>query len=130
MAKTTRVLVAASVVAAAVVTVVQPVDAASVVTTCGANRSGYVVYASGVACPTAKKLVTTIGRLRYRKPKVTIAGFRGYVCVVTYNRRTKKMKAGSCLRKGTQATGFGWTKDGATVPLPPGVTQPSTDGGA
>ncbi len=130
MARTTRALVVAVMVIAAAVAAVQPVGASSSVLTCGPNKAGYVVYASGVTCPTAKKLVTTIGRLRYRKPKVTIASFRGYVCLVTHNRRTKKMKAGSCLRKGTQATGFGWTKGGATVPLPPGVKRPSTDGGA
>jgi hypothetical protein len=32
--------------------------------------------------------------------------------------------AGSCLKVGTTTTGFGWTKGGATVPLPPGVQQP------
>lgn len=102
--------------------------ASSAVTTCGKNKSGYVVYASGVSCPTAKRLVTKIGKVRYRGPKITITGVRGYLCVATYNRRTKKMKAGSCLRRGTVANGFGWTKDGAQVPLPPGVTPHDGDG--
>ena len=34
------------------------------------------------------------------------------------------MTAGSCLKQGTTGTGLGWTKGGATVPLPPGVTGP------
>jgi hypothetical protein len=104
---------------------VAPSGAASGVVTCGKTKAGYLVYANGVTCPTAKKLVTKIGRLRYRKPKVTIAGVRGYLCVATYNKRTKKMKAGSCLRRNTAGTGFGWTKGGAQVPLPPGAQAPA-----
>ena len=95
--------------------------AASSVVTCGLHR-GFVVYAQGVTCPTAKKLVRRIDELPYRAPKVTIRSISGYVCVATYKKATKKMKAGSCLKLGTQATGFGWTKDGATVPLPPGAS--------
>lgn len=104
---------------------VAPGGAAPGVVTCGKTKAGYLVYANGVTCPTAKKLVTKIGRLRYRKPKVTITGVRGYLCVATYNKRTKKMKAGSCLRRNTAGTGFGWTKGGAQVPLPPGVQAPA-----
>jgi hypothetical protein len=128
MRKTTRALVLTVVLAAIPTLLAQAVATSPAVSTCGKNRSGYLVYANGVTCPTAKKLVTTIGRIRYRKPKVTVTGVRGYVCAVTYNRRTRAMKAGSCLRRGTQATGFGWTKGGAAVPLPPGVTPPATVG--
>jgi len=95
--------------------------AASSVVTCGLHR-GFVVYAQDVTCPTAKKIVRRIDELPYRAPKVTIRSIPGYVCVTTYKKTTKKMKAGSCLKLGTQATGFGWTKDGATVPLPPGAS--------
>jgi hypothetical protein len=95
--------------------------AATSVVTCGLHR-GFVVYAQGVTCPTAKKIVRRIDELPYRALKVTIRSIPGYVCVATYKKTTKRMKAGSCLKLGTQATGFGWTKDGATVPLPPGAS--------
>ena len=95
--------------------------AASSVVTCGLHR-GFMVYASSVTCPTAKKIVRRIDELPYRAPKVTIRSIQGYVCVATYKKTTKRMKAGSCLKLGTQTTGFGWTKDGATVPLPPGAS--------
>ncbi|MDH4178055.1 MAG: hypothetical protein OEW31_05745 [Thermoleophilia bacterium] len=125
MRMTTPLLVLAVAVAAAAAWLAQPGGASSAVITCGTTRAGYLVYANGVTCPTAKKLVTKIGTLRYRKPKVTITGVPGYLCVATYNKRTKKMKAGSCLRRKTVATGFGWTKGGAQVPLPPGVQPPA-----
>ncbi len=125
MRKTSALLV--SVIAGAVVVgwLVSAGTAAPSVITCGTTKAGYLVYANGVGCPTAKKIVTKIGKLRYRKPKVTITGIRGYICVATYNKRTKKMKAGSCLKRKTAATGFGWTKGGAQVPLPPGVQAPA-----
>lgn len=99
--------------------------AASSVLTCGLHR-GFVVYAQGVTCPTAKKIVRRIDELPYRTPKVTVRSIPGFVCVATYKKTTKRMKAGSCLKIGTQATGFGWTKDGATVPLPPGASAAPT----
>ena len=95
--------------------------AATSVNACSKTRSGYLVYANGVTCPTAKTIVAKIERLRYRRPKVTVTSIPRYLCVVTYSRRTKKMTAGSCLKRGTTGTGFGWTKGGATVPLPPGA---------
>ena len=101
--------------------------AASSVVTCGQHR-GFAVYAQGVTCPTAKKIVRRIDELPYRAPKVTIRSIPGYVCVATYKKTTRKMKAGSCLKLGTQATGLGWTKDGATVPLPPGASGGTTTG--
>jgi hypothetical protein len=82
---------------------------------------GYVVYANGLTCPTAKTIVKKLLAMPYRSVKVTIRSMPAYVCVATYGKRTRTMKAGSCLKLGTQATGFGWTKNGATVPLPPGV---------
>ncbi len=97
------------------------------VQTCGLHR-GFVVYANGVTCPTAKKIVRRIDELVYKAPKVTIRSIGGYVCVATYNKRTKRMKAGSCLALGTQMTGFGWTKDGAVVPLPPGASAGGVTG--
>jgi hypothetical protein len=90
------------------------------VTMCGLHR-GFVVYVNGVTCPTAKKIVRRIDEMRYRAPKVTIRSIAGYLCVATYNKKTKRMKAGSCLKLGTTGTGFGWTKGGAPVPLPPGA---------
>lgn len=94
--------------------------AGTAVVTCGLHR-GFTVYANGVTCPTAKKVVRRIDEMPYRSPKVTIRSIPGYICVAAYKKTTRKMKAGSCLRLGTQASGFGWTKDGATVPLPPGA---------
>jgi hypothetical protein len=101
--------------------------AASSVTTCGLHR-GFTVYANGVTCPTAKKIVRRIDELRYRAPKVTIRIVPGYVCVATYKKVTKKMKAGSCLKLGTTGVGFGWTRDGAVVPLPPGADADGVGG--
>lgn len=101
-----------------------PAGAAPAYLVCGTTKSGHTVYANLVRCPTAKKSVSKIGTLRYRKPKVTVTAVPGYLCVVTYSRKTKKMTAGSCLKRGTTATGFGWTKGGATVPLPPGAGGP------
>ena len=101
-------------------TVTAPVAARPSVQMCGLHR-GFTVYAKGVTCPTAKKIVRRIDELRYRAPKVTIRAIPGYICAATYKQTTKTMKAGSCLKLGTQATGFGWTKDGAQVPLPPGA---------
>jgi hypothetical protein len=94
---------------------------------CGMHR-GFVVYANGVSCPTAKKIVRRIDEMRYRAPKVTIRSIPGYLCVATYKKTAKTMKAGSCLKIGTQATGFGWTKDGAQVPLPPGADSGGVTG--
>jgi len=125
MRKTTAVLLSAVACAVIVGWLVSAGGAAPSVITCGTTKAGYLVYANGVRCPTSKKIVTKIGKLRFRKPKVTITGIRGYICVVTYNKRTKKMKAGSCLKRNTVATGFGWTKGGAQVPLPPGVQAPA-----
>ena len=85
---------------------------------------GYAVYANGVTCPTARKLVRTISARPYRAPKVTIRTLPGWLCVASYSKRMRTQLAGSCLKTGTVATGFGWTKGGATVPLPPGVSQP------
>jgi hypothetical protein len=96
------------------------VHAATAYTACGVHR-GFTVFANGVTCPTAKKSVRRIGELPYRGPKVTVRSIAGYVCVATFNRKTRQMKAGSCLKVGTTATGFGWTRDGAAVPLPPGA---------
>jgi hypothetical protein len=104
-----------------------PAGASAAVTQCNPVQ-GYVVYANGVTCPTAKSIVRKLLALRYRAVKVTITSMPRYLCVATYARRTKKMRAGSCLRKGTQASGFGWTRNGAPVPLPPGV-DPGTAGG-
>jgi hypothetical protein len=85
---------------------------------------GYALYANGVGCPTAKKLVRQISARPYRAPKATIRNIPGWVCVASYSRKTRKQLAGSCLRRGTVATGFGWTRNGATVPLPPGASPP------
>ena len=85
---------------------------------------GYAVYANGVTCPTARKLVRTISARPYRAPKVTIRTLPGWLCVASYSKRMRTQLAGSCLKTGTVATGFGWTKGGATVPRPPGVSQP------
>jgi hypothetical protein len=97
--------------------------AAPAVVPCNAVK-GFAIYANGVRCPTAKKLVRSISGRPFRAPKVTIRNVAGWLCVASYSRRTKKQVAGSCLRVGTVATGFGWTKGGAIVPLPPGVTAP------
>lgn len=115
---------AIAVVATTAAWLVPPAAAAPSVAACGKTRSGYLVYANGVTCPTAKKTVSKIERLRYRKPRVTVTSVTGYTCVVTYSRKTRKMTAGSCLKRGTTGTGFGWTKGGATVPLPPGASGP------
>jgi hypothetical protein len=123
--RVTLVVVGVAVAMVAFACLAAPGAARTGVVTCGKTKAGYLVYANGVTCPTAKKLVTKIGKLRYRKPKVTITGVRGYLCVVTYNKRTRKMKAGSCLRRNTAGTGFGWTKGGAQVPLPPGAQAPA-----
>ncbi len=111
----------AIVVGLAALAVVAAADAASSVVTCGLHR-GFVVYAQDVTCPTAKRIVRRIDELPYRAPKVTIRSIPSYLCVATYKKTTKRMKAGSCLKLGTQTTGFGWTKDGAIVPLPPGAS--------
>ena len=94
---------------------------------CGQHR-GFTVYANGVTCPTAKKIVRRIDELRYRAPKVTVRSIAGYVCVATYNRTTQRMKAGSCLKIGTTTTGFGWTRDGAVVPIAPGASASGVGG--
>ena len=120
MAASTRVLVPLAVCLAAAAALAAPSSASRSVVTCGLHR-GFLVYANGVTCPTAKKIVRRIDEMRYRAPKVTIRSIPGYICVATYRKATKTMKAGSCLKLGTQATGFGWTKDGAQVPLPPGA---------
>jgi hypothetical protein len=117
------VVIAALCAAAAAAVLAAPAAARTPVLTCGLHR-GFVVYANGVTCPTAKKIVRRIDEMTYRAPKVTIRSIPGYICVATYKKTTKRMKAGSCLKLGTQATGFGWTKDGATVPLPPGASAP------
>jgi hypothetical protein len=97
--------------------------AAPAVTACNAVN-GFAIYANGVTCPTAKKLVKAISARPYRGPKVTIRNVAGWLCVASYSRKTKKQLAGSCLRLGTTATGFGWTKGGAVVPIPPGASVP------
>jgi hypothetical protein len=116
-----RVAVCAALAAvAAALLLAAPASSRSTVLACGMHR-GFVVYANGVTCPTAKRIVRRIDELPYRAVKVTVRTIPGYVCVATYKKATRTMKAGSCLKRGTQATGFGWTKDGATVPLPPGA---------
>ena len=118
------VLIAAVLMAAPAATTAQ---AGTAVQMCGLHR-GFVVYASGVTCPTAKKIVRRIDELAYKAPRLTIHSIAGYICVATYNKRAKRMKAGSCLKLGTQATGFGWTRDGAVVPLPPGANAGGVTG--
>jgi hypothetical protein len=97
--------------------------AAPAVTPCS-SVNGFAIYANGVTCPTAKKLVRLISERPFRAPRVTIRNIPGWLCVTSSSRRTKKNLAGSCLRLGTTATGFGWTKGGAIVPIPPGATVP------
>jgi hypothetical protein len=97
--------------------------ATSAIVPCSAVN-GFTIYASGVTCPTAKKHVRALSARPFRAVRVTIRNVPGWLCVATYNRRTKRQTAGSCLKLGTTTTGFGWTKGGATVPLPPGVQQP------
>jgi hypothetical protein len=97
--------------------------ASSTVTPCS-PVNGFAIYANGVGCPTAKKHVRAISARPFRAALVTIRNVPGWLCVARYNRRTKLQVAGSCLKVGTTATGFGWTKGGARVPLPPGAQQP------
>lgn len=110
--------------------------ASPAVVTCGSHH-GFVVYVQGVGCPTAKRTLTKIEKLPYRGGKAvpgvsppsvtaTVRSLSGWVCAVTYNKKTKKVRSGSCLKKGTQASGFGFTKGGAPVPLPPGVSTGAT----
>lgn len=121
------VLPAAVLSSAVALAIVAAAGASTSVLACGIHR-GFSVYAQGVTCPTAKKLVRKIDEMPYRAPKVTIRSIAGYVCVATYKKATKKMKAGSCLKVGTQGTGFGWTRDGAIVPLPPGASGGTNTG--
>jgi hypothetical protein len=102
--------------------------AAPAVVTCGVHH-GFVVYVQGVTCPTAKRNITKLEALAYKAPKVTIRSLPGWVCAASYKKATKKLVAGSCLKVGTQATGFGFTKGGAQVPLPPGVDPGVGTGG-
>jgi hypothetical protein len=98
--------------------------AGSTIATCS-TVSGFAIYANGVTCPTAKKHVRALSARPFRAVLVTIRNVPGWLCVARYNRRTKRQMAGSCLKVGTTATGFGWTRGGATVPLPPGAQQPA-----
>ena len=97
--------------------------ASSTVTACS-PVNGFAIYANAVGCPTAKKHVRALSARPFRAVLVTIRNVPGWLCVARYNRRTKRQVAGSCLKVGTTATGFGWTKGGATGPLPPGAQQP------
>jgi hypothetical protein len=110
--------------------------ASSAVVTCGSHH-GFVVYTQNVGCPTAKRTLTKIEKLPYKggkavpgvsPPSVTaiVRSLPGWVCAVTYNKKTKKVRSGSCLKKGTRASGFGFTRGGAPVPLPPGVSPGTT----
>jgi hypothetical protein len=99
---------------------------------CGTTAGGFVVYANGVTCPTAKKLAVRLASARLTAwqsrqvangKKLLFPEFRGYRCIASYQSVKKRQLAGSCLRLGTTGTGFGWTRDGAQVPLPPGVDQ-------
>jgi hypothetical protein len=123
MSPAARVVVGA-LLAAAVLAVAPSGLARSAVTACS-RVNGFAIYANGVTCPTAKKQVRTISARPFRAVLVTIRNVPGWLCVARYNRRTKLQVAGSCLKVGTTATGFGWTKGGATVPIPPGAQQPA-----
>jgi hypothetical protein len=109
--------------AAAVLAAPAATPATSAVVPCS-PVNGFTIYASGVTCPTAKKHVRALSARPFRAVRVTIRNVPGWLCVTKYSRRTKRQVAGSCLKLGTTTTGFGWTKGGATVPLPPGVQQP------
>jgi hypothetical protein len=128
-------LVAIAVSAAALVGV-SVAAASSAVVTCGSHH-GFVVYVQSVGCPTAKRTLTKIEKLPYKggkavpgvsPPSVTaiVRTLPGWLCAVMYNKKTKKVRSGSCLKKGTQASGFGFTRGGAPVPLPPGVQTGGT----
>jgi hypothetical protein len=97
---------------------------------CGNARGGFVVYANGVTCPTAKKLAVGLSTIRLtawqsrqvaKGRRLVFPEFLGYRCVASYQRASRRQLAGSCLKLGTGTTGFGWTRDGAQVPLPPGA---------
>jgi hypothetical protein len=90
---------------------------------------GYVVYANDVTCPTAKSLSRKLLALAYTKPKVTTT-LPNYTCVIVYNKLTRKAKAGSCLRVGTTARGFAFSRAGAVIPLPPGAEPGAAEPGA
>jgi hypothetical protein len=101
---------------------------------CGNARGGFVVYANGVTCPTAKRLVSGLStfdlnawqrRQVAKGRKLVFSEFLGYRCIASYQRASTRQLAGSCLKLGTSATGFGWTRDGARVPLPPGADRGS-----
>lgn len=93
-----------------------------------ASVLGYVVYANGVTCPTAKLLTRKLLGLAYTKPKVTTT-LPNYTCVIVYNKLTRKAKAGSCLRAATNARGFAFSKAGAVIPLPPGAEPGAAEPG-
>lgn len=91
---------------------------------------GYVVYAQSVTCGTARTNVKKLLALPFTRVRVTIRTVPNYLCVATYGKKTRKQRAGSCLKTGSVATGFGWTRNGAVVPLPPGVDAGTAGGTA